>query len=110
MATCGARASASEYTATVAIPIFRAVRITRQAIYPRLAIRIFVMFIPAPVPFPSRHTRSLGDQGHKHRICPGVPDPVPHGQSPLRRLDRQTGGSATMVAVLVELGGPRFNL
>src|SRR4051812_3894973 len=38
--TCGARASASEYTATVAIPIARAVRITRQAISPRLAMRI----------------------------------------------------------------------
>src|SRR4249920_3762787 len=39
IATCGACASASEWTATVAIPIRRAVRITRQAISPRLAIR-----------------------------------------------------------------------
>src|SRR5690606_17668407 len=38
--TCGLRASASEYTATVAIPIAFAVRITRQAISPRLAMRI----------------------------------------------------------------------
>src|SRR5690349_5912549 len=39
-ATCCALASASEYTATVAIPSLRAVRITRQAISPRFAIRI----------------------------------------------------------------------
>src|SRR5579859_2563852 len=39
-ATCCAPASASEYTATVAIPSLRAVRITRQAISPRFAIRI----------------------------------------------------------------------
>src|SRR3982751_31952 len=35
--TNGASASASEYTATVAIPIARHVRITRSAISPRLA-------------------------------------------------------------------------
>src|SRR2546422_9782004 len=39
-ATCIASASASEYTATVAIAMRRAVRATRQAISPRLAIRI----------------------------------------------------------------------
>jgi hypothetical protein len=38
----GASRSASEYTATVAMPIFLAVRMTRQAISPRFAIRIFV--------------------------------------------------------------------
>src|SRR6185312_11740041 len=42
MATCIDLASASEYTATVAIPMRRAVRMTRQAISPRLAIRIFL--------------------------------------------------------------------
>src|SRR5579872_5034366 len=36
--TCNASASASEYTATVAIPMRRAVRTMRQAISPRLAI------------------------------------------------------------------------
>src|SRR5688500_16069484 len=36
--TCGASWSASEYTATVGIPRRRAVRITRQAISPRLAM------------------------------------------------------------------------
>src|SRR6266852_4282542 len=38
--TCSAPRSASEYTATVRTPSRRAVRITRQAISPRLAIRI----------------------------------------------------------------------
>src|SRR6516162_5559410 len=40
--TCRALASASEYTATVATPSRRAVLITRQAISPRFAIRIFL--------------------------------------------------------------------
>src|SRR5664280_745286 len=40
--TWRAFASASEYTATVAMPIFRAVLMTRQAISPRLAINILV--------------------------------------------------------------------
>src|SRR3984893_15990502 len=40
MRTCSASASASEYTATVAIPICRAVRMMRQATSPRLAVRI----------------------------------------------------------------------
>src|SRR5260221_12643739 len=39
-ATWSDRASASEYTATVAMPIRRAVLATRAAISPRLAIRI----------------------------------------------------------------------
>src|SRR5690606_14108025 len=39
MRTCRAPASASEYTATVSIPRRRQVRMTRQAISPRLAIR-----------------------------------------------------------------------
>src|SRR2546421_1859368 len=39
-ATWRDRASASEYTATVAMPMRRAVLVTRQAISPRLAIRI----------------------------------------------------------------------
>jgi hypothetical protein len=39
--TWRASRSASEYTATVAMPIFLAVLMTRQAISPRLAIRIF---------------------------------------------------------------------
>src|SRR5690606_25378999 len=38
--TCCAVASASEYTATVAMPRRRQLRITRQAISPRLATRI----------------------------------------------------------------------
>src|SRR3990167_9761284 len=41
-ATCLAPASASEYTATVLTARRRAVAATRQAISPRLAIRIFV--------------------------------------------------------------------
>src|SRR6187549_417472 len=40
-ATWAAPASASEYTATVRIPIRRAVRATRQAISPRFAISSF---------------------------------------------------------------------
>ena len=43
--TWRASRSASEYTATVAMPIFRAVRITRHAISPRLAIRILVNMV-----------------------------------------------------------------
>src|SRR5512145_3225446 len=39
-------ASASEYTATLLMPIRRAVLITRQAISPRLAIRIFLNILP----------------------------------------------------------------
>src|SRR4051812_32058584 len=39
--TWRASRSASEYTATVLMPILRAVWMTRQAISPRLAIRIF---------------------------------------------------------------------
>src|SRR6476659_2198203 len=39
--TCWAPASASAYTATVRMPSRRALRITRQAISPRLAMRIF---------------------------------------------------------------------
>src|SRR3954464_14616028 len=38
--TCGARASASLYTATDAMPISRHARMTRSAISPRLATRI----------------------------------------------------------------------
>src|SRR5665213_449770 len=39
--TCSALRSSSEYTATVAMPISRQVRMTRTAISPRLAIRTF---------------------------------------------------------------------
>src|SRR5919106_340518 len=42
MRTCSASASASEWTATVPIPSRRQVRMIRQAISPRLAIRIFL--------------------------------------------------------------------
>jgi hypothetical protein len=42
MVTCIASLSASEYTATVLMPILRAVLMTRQAISPRLAISIFL--------------------------------------------------------------------
>ncbi len=46
MSTWSASRSASEKTATVLIPILRAVLITRQAISPRLAIRIFLNITP----------------------------------------------------------------
>ena len=42
MSACGARASASEHTATVLMPMRLAVLMMRQAISPRLAIRIFL--------------------------------------------------------------------
>src|SRR5258705_8505419 len=42
ISTWSASRSASEYTATVLIPMLRAVLITRQAISPRFAIRIFL--------------------------------------------------------------------
>ena len=41
-ATCRLSRSASEYTATVEMPISLQARMTRMAISPRLAIRIFV--------------------------------------------------------------------
>src|SRR5689334_23804544 len=44
--TCGARPSASLYTATDAMPISRQARITRSAISPRLATRILVNIAP----------------------------------------------------------------
>src|SRR5579872_7327349 len=47
-ATCCAPASTSEYTATVVIPSLRAVRITRQAISPRFAIRTLVNTLSRP--------------------------------------------------------------
>src|SRR5688572_9280494 len=50
MRTCSASASASEWTATVAIPILRAVLMTRQAISPRFAIRIFPNISALPTP------------------------------------------------------------
>ena len=43
--TWSASRSASEYTATVAMPRRRAVLMTRQAISPRLAIRIFLNMV-----------------------------------------------------------------
>src|SRR5687767_1573932 len=46
-ATCAAWASASEYTATVRTPRRRAVAATRQAISPRLAIRILLNMGPS---------------------------------------------------------------
>ncbi|CKZ86521.1 Uncharacterised protein [Mycobacterium tuberculosis] len=42
ISTWSASRSASEYTATVLMPIRRAVLMTRQAISPRLAISIFL--------------------------------------------------------------------
>jgi hypothetical protein len=54
--TWRASRSASEYTATVAMPIFFAVLMTRQAISPRLAIRIFLNMVSTSVclPLPPR--------------------------------------------------------
>src|SRR5690242_19410482 len=48
MRTCSAPSSASEYTATVESPMRRAVRMMRQAISPRLAIRIFLNTVWQP--------------------------------------------------------------
>src|SRR5687767_12948245 len=51
--TKGASASASEYTATVAMPIRRHVRMTRSAISPRFAIRTLSMErTPATISMP----------------------------------------------------------
>src|SRR3546814_2227718 len=62
--TCCASASASEYTATVAMPSRRAVRITRHAISPRMAMRIFSnMRVSALKPSPSRG--GLGGDGSR---------------------------------------------
>jgi hypothetical protein len=60
IATCFAPASASEKTATVPTPSLRAVSITRQAISPRLAIRILVNIAP-----PARTAAQ-----HQPRRCP----------------------------------------
>src|SRR5262249_30684021 len=46
MRTCIASRSASEQTATVLMPMARAVRMTRQAISPLLAMRILEIILP----------------------------------------------------------------
>ncbi len=53
MRTCNASSSASEWTATVAIPMRRAVRMTRHAISPRLAISILENTRAAPALAPA---------------------------------------------------------
>ena len=65
-ATCAACVSASEYTATVRMPIRCAVAATLQAISPRLAIRIFlnimVFCLPSYAVFacmPNRFSKDL---------------------------------------------------
>src|SRR5215217_2554003 len=48
MRTCSAPRSAAEYTATVRMPRRRAVRMMRQAISPRLAIRTLLIIASHP--------------------------------------------------------------
>src|SRR6185436_20973470 len=57
ISTCGASRSASEKTATVAIPCSRQARITRTAISPRLAMSSFLMVVVTGRP------RSYGTPG-----------------------------------------------
>src|SRR3712207_5888789 len=74
--------------ATVAMPSFRAVRMTRQAISPRLAIRILLNTNRHPRLAPaSMNTASALRQG----ACSSMPDQVRHdgsGGSLRRFLDR----------------------
>ena len=55
-------ASASEYTATVRMPIRRAVVITRQAISPRLAISILLNTMIRRGEQRAQHARDKADQ------------------------------------------------
>src|SRR3954447_26214731 len=73
ISTCKASRSASEKTATVLIPMRRAVLMMRQAISPRLAIRIFWNMAPrtqrgrlsgpAKCALPLKHLRAFGKRG-----------------------------------------------
>src|SRR5690606_13353066 len=59
--TCRLSRSAVLYTATVLMPISRAVRITRRAISPRLAMRIFLNMA---VSFSPQRHRGHGVEGN----------------------------------------------
>ena len=65
-----ALASASEYTATVRMPRRRAVAATRQAISPRLAIRILVNSVPAGSTRGGSPAALRGRRPHAGRPCP----------------------------------------
>src|SRR5579875_928994 len=85
--TCGRSASASEYTATVRIPIRRAVRITRRAISPLLATSTESSTSPAYLPGgrasrprrasrPGRHTGTAAGRASQPDDRPAVHDPA----------------------------------
>src|SRR5579884_2993239 len=70
--------SRSEYTATVAMPSSRQVRMTRTAISPRLAIRTFSNTVSPSDAVPYRYRRAgsrrqIGPGGHPVRGRPLVP-------------------------------------
>ena len=85
ISTCSASRSASEKTATVLIPMRRAVLMTRQAISPRLAIRIFLNIGP-------RAARCGGPTAK-------MPSPAPRYRTRQRSGSRAGGGRAAAIAV-----------
>src|SRR5512145_2611745 len=60
--TCSEFSSASEYTATVLIPSSRQAQITRSAISPRLAIRIFLNIASDPARFDGEQPFAILDR------------------------------------------------
>src|SRR5579862_2884158 len=88
--TCMADASASECTATVAMPISLHARWTRSAISPRFAIRTLSNTTPPPLfeddeRFAELDGLAVGDEHLEHHAVPGRGDGV-HG---LHRFDDQ---------------------
>src|SRR5436305_616518 len=80
--TWRALASASEKTATVAIPIRRAVLMTRHAISPRLAIRILVNMVASPRSHPEH-----AELRRRNRRIQRRREREPEHAARLRRID-----------------------
>src|SRR5882762_1836544 len=64
--TCRLSRSASEYTATVPIPNSLQAQMTRRAISPRLAMRIFLKGADAKQSLPVLDRLAVGDQFARH--------------------------------------------
>ena len=84
--TCRAFASASEWTATVRIPSRRAVRMTRQAISPRFAMRILVNIghirkTPKRVWGIGALRVAESDRPRTRRVCAGSTMPSSHSRA-----------------------------
>src|SRR5688572_19222615 len=70
--TCRAPASASEYTATVCMPMACAVRMMRRAISPRLATSRVLIFAMRSGGLLAGlgHAHDFGDDAHHHLVGP----------------------------------------